>query len=131
MFLGYYRNAVGRVFAAEGMVVCCLSRHKSMDKDLLKVEVEYLRNLFALEYLIPAINIDETLRSLKNKKVIIETSEHSFELAKEQYWEAFQGSFIWPFVECYWGLLLHLNELLAKKVRSDFVYSKVIFALIL
>lgn len=131
MFLGYYRNAVGRVFAAEGMVVCCLSKHRGVDKGLLKAEVEYLRNLLVLEYFIPAINVDETLRSLKRKKVIVETAEHSFELAKEHYWEAFLGSFVWPFIECYWGLLLYFNELLATKVRSDFAYSKVISALIL
>jgi len=124
MFLGYYRNSVGRVFAPEGMVICSLFKHRETNKATLEQDIDFLKNLLSLEYFISTINIDDILNSLKNKNVIEETDGGLFKLRKEQYWEKFFGSFIWPFIECYWGLLLYLHESL--NVHKDFLCSKVI-----
>ena len=137
MLLGYYRNSLGRVFAYEGFLSCCLfmSLNAPITITELKANYKYLSDLLRMEYLVSPISIEDALESLRNKGVIIETSGEVISIRKEvksSYWITFLGSFIWPLIECYWTCALYFNSfILGKKITYTMLCHKVIYFLIL
>ena len=126
MFLGFYRNSIGRVFAPEGIIVSCVFRHKEgIIKEQLKADVEFVQKLLNIEYFNVEIDLEYTIDSLKKKRVVIETENGILKLGEELHWIIYLGSFIWPFIECYWGLAVYLL-FATQNIKINLLWAKVI-----
>lgn len=113
MLLGYYRNALGRVFLYEGFITCWLSKLKdeAIAKHQLKEYFNYLADLLQVEYLIPPVTFEDTMNVLKSKGIVTELKEDLIEVGKSEisiFWINYLASFVWPLVECYFANALFL-----------------------
>lgn len=115
MLLGYYRNALGRVFLHEGLAACWLSRAKDgrVAKGELKGRYERLADLLQAEYVVTPIAFCDTLELLKAKGVVTELKEGTVEVGRNDtslFWVNYLASFVWPLVECYFANALFLHS---------------------
>ena len=132
MVLGYYRNALGRVFLYEGFITSCLSKLKneSITKQELKEKYNYLSDLLHVEYLIPVATFEETIQLLKATRLLMEHKEDVIEAAKDEFslfWINYLASFVWPLLECYFGNGIFLYSfIVSRKITYATACQKVI-----
>jgi glycerol-3-phosphate O-acyltransferase len=132
MLLGYYRNALGRVFLHEGFVTSWLFklRNEKIVKQKLKEKYDYLFDLLHAEYLIPSPTFEDTIELLKAKGVVLEYNEGVIEAGKDEFslfWINYLASFVWSLLECYFGNRLFLYFfIVGRKVTYSIACHKVI-----
>eukprot|EP00826_Nyctotherus_ovalis_P003572 TRINITY_DN10729_c0_g4_i2.p1 TRINITY_DN10729_c0_g4~~TRINITY_DN10729_c0_g4_i2.p1 ORF type:complete len:186 (+),score=42.72 TRINITY_DN10729_c0_g4_i2:77-634(+) len=131
MLLGYYRNALGRVFLYEGFATCWLSKLKDgrVAKEVLKNKYEYLADLLQVEYIVPSVTFCETVELLKSKGVVTELKEGTVEVGRNDtslFWVNYLASFVWPLIECYFANALFLYSfIVGRKMTYATVCHKV------